>query len=86
MASNEQQWAITSRAKQQIRQNKRKERAQRMHMQVMMNVTPFLFTILGFIIFLCNVDHQIACQVGQTQNIVLTKKLFLLIGPAEGMC
>jgi hypothetical protein len=36
MASNDQQWAITSRAKQQIRQTKRRERAQRMHMQVMM--------------------------------------------------
>ena len=34
MASNDQQWAITSRAKQQIKQNKRRERAQRMHMQV----------------------------------------------------
>lgn len=37
MASNEQQqqWAIASRAKQQIRQNKRRERAQRLHMQVL---------------------------------------------------
>ena len=37
MASNDQQWAITSRAKQQIKQNKRRERAQRMHMQVRMS-------------------------------------------------
>ena len=36
MASNEQQWDITSRSKQQIRQNKRRERAQRMLMQVIL--------------------------------------------------
>ena len=39
MASNDQQWAITSRAKQQIRQTKRRERAQRMHMQVMIVIS-----------------------------------------------
>lgn len=41
MASNDQQWAITSRAKQQIRQTKRRERAQRMHMQVMISEAHF---------------------------------------------
>lgn len=44
MASNDQQWAITSRAKQQIRQTKRRERAQRMHMQVMISEAHFKIT------------------------------------------